>query len=206
MSTFLENIFATPILKGHSSNQAIPLEIVTRAYQLRAGMTEGRLVSNQWDLGCSSSDPQDFATHGVTSFNSTESLNQLPDWNTVTAFIEDFATVMLASIGSHDIKLTKMWTTIYPQGAFIPAHVHSNSVYSGVFYAQADPLCGETVFHDPAWVSKSMCLKDGHTGPGLKYKVTPEPGLMVIFPGWLPHLSLPNRSTQDRVVVSFNLV
>ena len=154
MSTFLQNIFATPILKGHSSNQAIPLEIVTRAYQLRAGMTQGKLVSDQWELGINSSDPQDFATHGVTSFNSTESLNQLPEWNTVTAFIEDFAGTMISSIEpAGNIKLINMWTTIYPPGAFVPEHIHSNSLFSGVFYAKAEPQCGETVFHDPAWVS-----------------------------------------------------
>ena len=204
MSIFLQNIFATPMLKGHSSNQAIPLEIVTRAYQLRSGMTQGKLVSDHWDLGSSSSDPQDFVTHGVTSFNSTESLNQLPEWNTVTAFIEDFAVTMLSSIGA-DAKITNMWTTIYPQGAFVPEHVHSNSLFSGVFYAKAEPQCGEIVFHDPAWVAKTMSLKDGYDSHNTKYKITPETGMMLIFPGWLPHRTLPNRSGEDRIMISFNL-
>ena len=205
MSVFLQNIFATPILKGSSSNQAMALEIVTRAYQLRAELTQGKLVSDQWDLGHSSSDPQDFATHGVTSFNSTESLNLLPDWDNVTAFIEDFSATMLRSIGCDDVTLTKMWTTIYPQGAFMPEHVHSNSLFSGVFYAKAEPQCGEIVFHDPAWVAKTMSSKDGHHSHNAKYKVTPETGLMVIFPGWLPHRTLPNRSGEDRIMISFNL-
>ena len=206
MSTFLQNIFATPILKGHSSNQAIPLEIVTRAYQLRSELTQAKLVSDHWDLGTLSSDPQDFATHGVTSFNSTESLNLLSDWDNVTAFIEDFAVTMLSSIGCDDVKINKMWTTIYPQGAFVPEHVHSNSLFSGVFYAKAEPLCGEIVFHDPAWISKTMSSKDGyHSHNNAKYNVTPETGLMVIFPGWLPHRTLPNRSGEDRIMISFNL-
>ncbi len=190
---------------GSSSNDAILLEITTRAYQLRSQLSEGRLVSDDWNLGASSSDPQAWATHGVTSFSTIDSLHQLPDWHTVTAFIEDFAATMLGSIGAYNLKLTNMWTTIYPQGAFIPEHVHSNSVFSGVLYAQANPLCGETVFHDPAWVSKTMYLKEGHRGPDTKYHVTAETGLMVIFPGWLPHRSLPNRSSQDRIIVSFNL-
>ena len=205
MSKFLENIFATPILLGRSSNHAMPLEIAARAYQLRDGLTQGNLVSEHWDQAEHSSDPRDWARAGVTSFGSTESLNLLPEWANVTAFIEDFAAEMTSSIGAHDLKLTNMWTTIYPQGAFVPEHVHSNSVFSGVFYAQAAPQCGETVFHDPAWVTKTMYLKPGSRSPDTKYRITPEPGLMVIFPGWLPHRSLPNRSTQDRVVVSFNL-
>jgi uncharacterized protein (TIGR02466 family) len=192
------------MLKGSSSNQAMALEIVTRAYQLRSGMTEGKLVSDHWDLGSNSSDPQDFATHGVTSFNSTESLNQLPEWNTVTAFIADFSATMLKSIGA-DAKITNMWTTIYPQGAFVPEHVHSNSVFSGVFYAKAEPQCGEIVFHDPAWVAKTMHLKNVNNSHSTKYKVAPETGLMLIFPSWLPHRTLPNRSGEDRIMISFNL-
>jgi len=202
---FLKNIFETPILKGSSSNQAMALEIVTRAYQLRAELTQGRLVSDHWDLDSRSSDPQDFATHGVTSFNSTESLNLLPEWNTVTAFIEDFAVTMLKSIGADDAKISNMWTTIYPQGAFVPEHVHSNSLFSGVFYAKAEPLCGEIVFHDPAWIAKTMHLKDGYDSHKTKYKITPETGMMLIFPGWLPHRTLPNRSGEDRIMISFNL-
>ena len=207
MSTFLQNIFETPILKGSSSNQLIPLEIVTRAYQLRAGLTQGNLVSEHWDLAESSSDPEAWATAGVTSFNSTESLNLLSDWGNVTAFIEDFAGTMVNSIGAGNIKLTNMWTTIYPQGAFVPEHVHSNSVFSGVFYAQAEPHCGETVFHDPAWVAKTMCFPQANNTSlvATKYRITPETGVMVIFPGWLPHRSLPNRSTGDRIIVSFNM-
>jgi len=205
MSMFLQNIFETPMLKGHSNNQAMALEIVTRAYQLRAGLTQGNLVSEHWDLGSNSSDPQDFATHGVTSFNSTESLHLLSDWDNVTAFIEDFAAAMLSSIGCDDVKITKMWTTIYPQGAFMPEHVHSNSIFSGVFYAKAEPQCGEIVFHDPAWLAKTMYLKDGYDSHNTKYKITPETGMMLIFPGWLPHRTLPNRSGEDRIMISFNL-
>ena len=207
MNPFLKNIFATPLLMGTSSNQSIQLEITTLAYGLRAGLTRGKLVSDHWNQGSSSSDPQDFATHGVTSFNSTESLNQLPEWNTVTAFIEDFAGTMISSIEpAGNIKLINMWTTIYPPGAFVPEHIHSNSLFSGVFYAKAEPQCGKTVFHDPAWVSKTMCLKDGYDSHKTKYNITPEPGMMLIFPGWLPHRSLPNCSTEDRIIVSFNLV
>ena len=205
MNPFLKNIFATPLLMGTSSNQSIQLEITTLAYGLRAGLTRGKLVSDHWNQGSSSSDPQDFATHGVTSFNSTESLNQLPEWSNVTAFIEDFSATMLSSIGRDDVKLTKMWTTIYPQGAFMPEHVHSNSLFSGVFYAKAEPQCGEIVFHDPAWVAKTMSSKDGYHSHDAKYKVAPETGLMVIFPAWLPHRTLPNRSSEDRIMISFNL-
>jgi uncharacterized protein (TIGR02466 family) len=209
MPPFLQNIFPTPLLIGHSTDLAVRSEIITRAYQLRAGLTRGNLVSEQWDLSGSSSDPQDFATHGVTSFNSTEWLNHLPEWDTVTAFIRDFAGSMISSVdGSPRLELQNLWTTIYPPGAFVPEHVHSHSTLSGVFYAKAEPQCGEIVFSDPAWVAKTMSgpqLKGRYPETATKFKIAPEPGLMVVFPAWLPHRTLPNQSGEDRIMVSFNM-
>ena len=205
MSTFLQNIFPTPILVGRSSNQSIQSEISTLAYQVRAGLTRGNLVSEHWDLAESSTDPEKFATVGVTSFNSVESLNSLPEWDDVTKFINDFAGTMVCSIGAYNIELTNMWTTIYPPGAFVPEHVHSNAVFSGVFYAQAALECGDIVFHDPAWVAKTMHRSEECPPTYTKHRIAPEAGLMVIFPGWLPHRSLPNQSNEDRIIVSFNL-
>lgn len=209
MNPFLQNIFSTPLLMGYSDTESIRSEITSLAYELRAGLSRGNLVSENWDNNISSTDPKDFARDGVTSFNSTESLNRLPKWDNVTAFIKDFAGVMTKSMDdtlSYD--LLNMWTTIYPPGAFVPEHIHSNSTLSGVFYAKASPNCGEIVFGDPSWIAKTMsCPSRKGTYPDVptKYRVTPEPGLMLLFPAWLPHKSLANQSQEDRIIISFNM-
>jgi uncharacterized protein (TIGR02466 family) len=194
---------------GYSDTESIRSEITSLAYELRAGLSQGNLVSESWDNSISSSDPRDFEKEGVTSFNSTESLHLLPEWNNVTAFVKDFAGVMAKSMDdtlSYD--LLNMWTTIYPPGAFVPEHVHSHSTLSGVFYAKAEANCGETVFGDPAWVAKTMSgpsMKGKYPEVSTKYRVTPEPGLMLLFPAWLPHRSLINQSQDDRIIISFNM-
>ena len=209
MNPFLQNIFSTPLLIGHSDTESIRSEIASLAYELRAGLSQGNLVSESWDNAISSSDPQDFAREGVTSFNSTESLHLLSEWDNVTAFIKDFAGVMTKSMDvTATYDLLNMWTTVYPPGAFVPEHVHSNSTLSGVFYAKAEPNCGEIVFGDPSWVAKTMscpAMQGKYPDVPTKYKVTPEPGLMLLFPAWLPHKSLANRSQEDRIIVSFNM-
>lgn len=209
MNPFLQNIFATPLLMGHSDTESIRSEIIDLAYKLRAGLSRGNLVSESWDNAISSNDPKDFEKEGVTSFNSTESLNLLPEWDNVTAFIKDFSGVMAKSMDdtlSYD--LLNMWTTIYPPGAFVPEHVHAHSTLSGVFYAKADSNCGEIVFGDPSWVAKTMngpSMKGKYPDVPTKYRVAPDPGLMLLFPAWLPHRSLVNQSQEDRIIISFNL-
>jgi len=211
MSQFLKSIFHTPLLAGQSDCQDICDETVTLAYKFRDNVVEGSLVSEEWDRGTKSSDKNDFLTKGITSFNSVQDLHTNPEWDNVTRFIYDFAGTMIKSVsdGSFQFHIINMWTTIYPTGCFVPEHVHSNSLLSGVFYAKAPEDCGDIVLHDPSWVTKTMCLVHSNPTvfPGVytKHQEKAEAGKMLLFPSWLPHKTLPNNSTEDRIIISFNI-
>jgi uncharacterized protein (TIGR02466 family) len=210
MSQFLKNIFHVPLLIGKADCKEICDEVVTLAYRFRDSSVESSLVSEEWDKGTKSSDKNDFLIKGVTSFNSVENLQTNPEWANVTRFIYDFAATMISSVSNEPMQhyIIDMWTTIYPTGCFVPEHVHSNSLLSGVFYAKAPEDCGNIVFHDPSWVTKTMFLHQSKpVFPGVCTKQTekPETGLMLLFPSWLPHKTLPNNSTEDRIIVSFNI-
>lgn len=210
MSNFLKPIFSTPLLIAKCDNSETLAEANTLAYNLRDNLTVGSLVSEEWDKGTKSSNKQDFYTSGVTSFNSTGDLYTKPEWQNISKFIYEYVGILLSSIDNNNLKHTiiNMWTTIYPQDCFVPEHIHSNSYLSGVLYTKADKDCGDLVFHDPNWVAKTMFM---HTNlpvfPNVetKYSIVPEPGLLVIFPSWLPHRSLPNKSGNDRIILSFNI-
>ena len=201
---------STPILSGRSDFEPIREELNALSYSLRGSLSIGSLVSEEWDRGVKSSSKEDFLKSGVTSFNSTEDLFNKPEWANVAAFLFSFAKNMIDSVDpdSKPFHLINMWTTIYPTGSFVPEHVHSNSYISGVFYSKAPEGCGDIVFHDPSWVAKTMLM---HTNeprfPNVetKYSIKAEEGLMVLFPSWLPHRSLPNTSNEDRIIVSFNI-
>jgi uncharacterized protein (TIGR02466 family) len=210
MSQFLKNIFHVPLLIGKSDCKEVCDEVVTLAYKFRDSVVEGRLVSEEWNKGTKSSDMNDFLTKGVTSFNSVQDLHTNPEWDNVTRFIYDFAGTMIRSVsdGSLQPHIINMWTTIYPTGCFVPEHVHSNALLSGVFYAKAPEDCGDIVFSDPAWVTKTMFLhRPEPVFPGVctKQGEIAEVGKMLLFPAWLPHKTLPNNSTEDRIIVSFNI-
>lgn len=210
MSEFIKPIFSTPLLIAKCDNTEVLSEANSLAYALRDNITTGSLVSEKWDLGIKSSNKEDFYTSGVTSFNSTENLCAKPEWNNITKFVHEFVGILLNSVDVNKppYSIINMWTTIYPQNCFVPEHIHSNSYLSGVFYTKAEKDCGDLVFHDPSWVAKSMFM---HTNipkfPNVetKHPITPEPGLLVIFPSWLPHRSLPNSSGDDRIILSFNI-
>lgn len=210
MSNFIKHIFSTPLLIAKCDNKGIFSEANGLAYNLRDNLTTGSLVSEQWDFGIKSSNKEDFYTSGVTSFNSTENLLSKPEWKNISNFVHEFVGILLASIEGNKLPhtLINMWTTIYPQNCFVPEHIHSNSYLSGVFYTKAEKDCGDLVFHDPSWVAKTMFTHtDKLVFPSVetKYSLTPEPGLLVVFPSWLPHRSLPNKSGSDRIILSFNI-
>lgn len=210
MSNFIKHIFSTPLLMAKCDNSDVLNSANELAYSLRDNLSIGSLVSEEWDKGIKSSNKEDFYTSGVTSFNSTGDLYTKPEWQNVSKFIYEFTGILLDSVDVSKPKHTiiNMWTTIYPQNCFVPEHIHSNSYLSGVLYTKADKDCGDLVFHDPNWVAKTMFMhtdKPNFPNVQTKYSVIPEPGLLVIFPSWLPHRSLPNKSSSDRIILSFNI-
>jgi hypothetical protein len=211
---FLQHIFATPILLGESDNVSIRENIIKLAYEFKATASNASLVSEQWNHRGKSSDQSDFDTYGVTSFTSPLSSGQCsltgePEWAPVCEFILDFARTMVSTVHDkpEDIFLLNMWTTIYPPGAYVPEHIHSNSLLSGVFYAKAEPNCGNLVFHDPSYIAKSMYLYKHNTFPTVDTKYTQQvkTGAMILFPSWLPHKTEVNNSGEDRIIISFNI-
>lgn len=209
MNPFLRSIFPTPLLVGASDNAAICQKACALAYAFKSDAKDALLVSEQWTRGTRSSSQEEFAQKGVTSFSSA-SLIKNPDWGEVASFIYALASTMIRSVNNNPAakpSLVDMWTTIYPRGAFVPEHVHSNALLSGVFYANAPQGCGNLVFKDPAYVAKTMFLRNPGEFPsvGTMHVIEVKTGTMVIFPAWLPHQTEPNESEEDRIIISFNL-
>jgi uncharacterized protein (TIGR02466 family) len=209
MNPFLQSIFPTPLLVGASDNAVICQKACALAYTFRSNAKDALLVSDQWTRGTRSSSQEEFGHKGVTSFSSASLLKD-PAWGEVASFIYALASTMIQSVNNNPAakpSLLNMWTTIYPRGAFVPEHVHSNALLSGVFYAHAPEGCGNLVFKDPAYVAKTMFLRTVGEFPsvGTRHVIEVKTGTMVIFPAWLPHQTEPNESKEDRIIISFNL-
>ena len=103
-----------------------------------------------------------------------------------------------------------MWANINPPNAMNRAHIHPNSLWSGVYYVKTLPNSGYLKIDDPR-AAASMCRprqKEGST-PSRLWREThfePKDGRLIMFPSWLTHCVDPNKSNDIRISVSFNFM
>lgn len=101
------------------------------------------------------------------------------------------------------------WANVNGPGQHNGYHNHPGHHWSGVYYVRAhalpdDPLprAGELQFYDPRG-SINMVKHPG--SPSNYLRVTPSPGLLVIFPSWLCHSVNPFLSEVMRISIAFNV-
>jgi uncharacterized protein (TIGR02466 family) len=209
MAKFRIDLFPTPIWVAHSDNPEIRERAKILAYKFKSNPGVAGIVSEGWEARIKTDNKSDHEKQGVTSYYSGN-LAENKDWGTICDFILAMAGTMMGD--TYDVTgmtIGNMWTTVYPQGAFVPQHIHNNVMVSGVYYVKAEPNCGDLVFTDPSWVAKTNSTPDTapvpFPAPRTKWSLPVKTGDMVLFPGWLPHNSRPNASGEDRIIVSFNL-
>lgn len=100
------------------------------------------------------------------------------------------------------------WVNVNRSGDYNKVHTHPGSTWSGTYYIDPgdpppgaehgtpihffDPCQGRANTFLPQFVSTSILVR-------------PEPGLMILFPSYLPHTVLPHEGTRPRISVAFNL-
>ena len=103
-----------------------------------------------------------------------------------------------------------MLANVNPPGGMNRAHMHPNSLWSGVYYVKAPKNCGHLKIDDPrtsAAMSRPI-LKEGETPNRLWRETHYEPiaGRCIMFPSWVTHCVEPNDSDDIRISVSFNFL
>ena len=107
----------------------------------------------------------------------------------------------------NNIKLTNMWSIINKKSASNSRHIHSNSYISAAYYVKAPQNCGDIFFYDPrtANVIRSPEIKESTKLNMQQVNITPQEGLLVMFPSYLHHSVGANNSDDERIVISFNI-
>ena len=103
-----------------------------------------------------------------------------------------------------------MWANVNPPGGMNRAHMHPNSLWSGVYYVKAPKNCGHLKIDDPrttAAMSRPV-MKDDNFPSRLNREISYEPkaGRCIMFPSWVTHCVDPNESDDLRISVSFNFL
>ena len=105
------------------------------------------------------------------------------------------------------IKIKSIWAIINEKGASNERHHHGNSALSAAYYVRAPKDCGDIVFYDPrpAPVFSHPIAKKTNILNATVNSITPDEGLLVLFPSYLDHSVKPNLSSDQRIVISFNV-
>ena len=108
------------------------------------------------------------------------------------------------------------WANINRKGDYHSLHNHPHSYLSGTYYVnmpeqpvsdrQRDDISpGDISFFDPRpQANMSAIAGDPQIDP--EHRVTPAPGMLLLWPSFVHHAVHPNFSEQPRVSVSFNVV
>lgn len=93
------------------------------------------------------------------------------------------------------------WANVIRDGGYNKIHNHPGAVWSGCYYVcmgEPEPqpdFNGWIEFQDP---------RPGNIHGG-KERINPEPGLLLMWPGWLNHFVNPFKGSGDRISIAFNL-
>jgi len=103
-------------------------------------------------------------------------------------------------------KITGMWSVINPPNASNERHFHPNNFLSCAYYVKAPVACGDISFYDPrdSSVIRTPNLSTNNLLNNDRLGITPKEGLFILFPSYLHHSVEPNKSNEERIVISFN--
>ena len=110
-------------------------------------------------------------------------------------------------IATQTVKISSMWAIINIGGASNAKHHHGNSAISAAYYVRAPKDCGEIVFYDPrpAPVFFHPHSSKPNSLNAMVNSITPVEGGLVLFPSYLEHSVNPNKTEDERIVISFNI-
>ena len=109
-----------------------------------------------------------------------------------------------------DLDCNRSWSMLHKNGDYSRQHCHENCLWSGILYTQMPDTCGGITFHCESsrytWILPSIKPKLKQHTPYTSNEVyiNPNPGTILIFPGFIEHSTPQNLSNEDRLNIVFN--
>lgn len=113
----------------------------------------------------------------------------------------------LREMGASAVGFTlQSWVNLHDRGGFNFLHVHEGCLLSGSFYLAVPHGSGRFVFRDPRPGVVHGYVKGAVPNGYSDIQLTPQVGLMVLFPCWMEHFVEPHESDEPRIVIAFNAI
>ena len=110
----------------------------------------------------------------------------------------------------YELGIQNYWINVNSRDNYNVLHCHPGATLAGVVYIQASEDSGDLMFYnsDPyaTFLESELYGKDSDLAQQVQMYLKPKTGKCFIFPAHLMHGVEPNRTQDDRVSVSFNLV
>ena len=147
----------------------------------------------------------------IQGWHSDTNMNELPEYEKLVDMLYSAQrTIYDQEYYESEPFLGNMWANINPPGGSNRAHIHPNSLWSGVYYVKAPQNSGQLKIEDPRSVAlmSRPRQKDVPKPDRLlrEHHYEPKTGRLIMFPSWLNHCVDPNNSNDIRISVSFNFM
>lgn len=110
-------------------------------------------------------------------------------------------------IDKKNIRIAQMWAIINKHNDFNVIHTHPNSFLSAAYYVQAPKNCGKFKVENPNIAKRYYYpeIEKYNEFNAITTGIEIEQGDLLIFPSYLPHRVSENKTSEDRIVISFNV-
>ncbi len=199
----INRLFPTVMLEAIIDDQETVNQRLLKELDVLFAGNKKRVLSYKWKDFIITDDKHQL---GYTSFNSG-SLCEMPEfeffYNQIGEVINDF----FAQLDFyHNWQFVNSWASVYPKGAYIPCHDHRPMEWSGAYYVKAHKDCGKILFTDPREYALQNEPENTLYRGNHMHSIDPVPGMLLLFPSYLKHETMPNETDEDRIIISFNIV
>ena len=105
-------------------------------------------------------------------------------------------------------SVSNLWINVNKYKDYNKAHVHPNSIISGVYYVKVPKNSGSIVFENSSDPSKYLHPEDViefNEVNSSSWEIKPKEDELLLFPSWLKHEVMPHLNLkEDRISIAFN--
>ena len=189
----IDNLFSTPLYYSNVDNyDAIQEEV--------AGLVEeSEFKTNpNWGNNHQLSDPN-FVDNPIDRMQTTK--NEI--FRHVGNFLEGIKFQESVDYdGQANYVIAASWLSRFGKGQYAHVHSHAHHEIAGVYYHKVKGDQGQFFIECPVAQQVNSFILN-HTAQSVR--ITPQPGMLMLFPGFLNHGVYANETVDDRISLSFNI-
>ena len=150
--------------------------------------------------------PYGYANGGERT-DSTNIIDEIPqelsEW--IYSHIKEYAYGVQGISTEHHIQIPNSWINFMHKDDRAHPHDHCNSIYSGIVFLSAPTGSAELIFEKNKYKTIEPTIAEYNLYNSHIYRITPQDGMICIFPSDLVHYVDVHTLDQPRISLAFNI-